>query len=189
MKEETVWEILREMASALAALHQEQAGHFDVKPSNILYGKGHFWLTDFGSCRQLGSNPEKRELLSDDDSSYRFDAPERIRGTETLASDIWSLGATAFNLFMGCHVFNGMGGRSQHEGSPLPIMRKELPMLSNLVCRCLAFNPQERPSAQEIFDIADEYLKAYKESNKGRPRKIKESDATKSADVWPDEMC
>ena len=157
MSEYHVWRLLRDVSSALSALHHEGLGHFDVKPSNILWDEHRFIITDFGACRDL-EICQKECSVTSDESSYRFDAPELLKGIWKPASDIWSLGATAFNLLMGCHVFNGLGGRAQQQNSPVPYMRKSMPALSELIIRCLAFDYKLRPTADEIVAVAEKQL-------------------------------
>lgn len=157
MSEHHAWRLMRDVSSALSVLHKEGMGHFDVKPSNILWDEHRFVIADFGACRDLGTCQKECPVTSDD-SSYRFDAPELLKGIWRSASDIWSLGATVFNLLMGCHVFNGLGGRAQQENSPVPYMRKNMPALSELVIRCLAFDYKLRPTADEIVAVAEKHL-------------------------------
>ena len=188
MSEQSIWQLLRDIASALAALHQAGLVHHDVKPSNILWGRSGFMLTDFGSCHQVDAG-KKADAVAADESSFRFDAPELVRGVQTAGSDIWSLGATAFNLFMGCHVFNGLGGRAQHEGSPLPYIRKQLPELSSLVCQCLTFDFAQRPTAQAVHEVALQQMERCAKQKKERKLKVRDdAPATAAADFWPDEM-
>ena len=183
-----IWQLLHDMASALSALHQVNIGHLDVKPSNILYDGHRFLLSDFGSCSEISGEQSPERVISDH-SSYRFDSPELIKGEYTVACDIWSLGATVFHLFMGCDVFNGLGGRVQKETSPLPYMRKNLPVLSELVIRCLAFDSHQRPTALEIVELAQDQLKQTVSVTKERSLK-KRSEGISSCcdDFWPEVM-
>ncbi|MBO4447102.1 MAG: protein kinase, partial [Bacteroidales bacterium] len=142
--EEAAWKLMLDIGSALAYLHSLGSCHGDVKPSNILREGNEFLLADFGAG------------FGGDLSSYVFAAPEPVR---TALSDIWSLGASVFNLVMGSQVFNGLGGRAQKKDSDLPFMRKSMPELSGLVMRCLSFDSSVRPFAAEIVRLAEENLK------------------------------
>lgn len=114
----------------------------------------------------------------------RFTAPEGY-------SQIWALGATAFYVFMGCHIFQGLGGMGQTATTPIPVMRKECPELSGLVARCVAFAPDDRPSAEEIIAEAEAALARLDSQPraqlplKDRPRCISD-DAVN--DFWPEKM-
>lgn len=85
------------------------------------------------------------------DDTLGFEAPESPRNE---ASGVWSLAASVFYVVMGNQVMNGEGGRGQNEKSKIPYMRSELSQLSELVQRCLHYNPELRPSMQEVHDIA-----------------------------------
>ena len=186
MGERMIWQLIADISAALNALHEVGYGHFDVKPSNILWN-GNFMLTDFGACRSIDSHCPAETAF--DASSYRFDAPELNHNTQ-LSSDIWSLGATVFYLYMGSHVFNGLGGRVQQARTPLPYMRKSLPVLSELVMRCLAFNAKERPMAKEIIHLANHELERLETSPRVRHRKHSEPQVVYEhvSSYWPDDM-
>lgn len=190
MTENHVWRLIYDVSSALSYLHQKGFGHFDIKPSNILWDEQRYIVTDFGSCQKL-EKIQSGNLVTSDDSSYRFDAPELVKGIRTSASDIWSLGATVFNLFMGCYVFNGLGGRVQQEGSSIPYMRKNMPLLSELVVRCLAYDYKLRPSANEIITISKRQLDVLSLTKKERSVKKGEgiiASVGNKTYFWPEDM-
>ena len=182
-----IWKLIADVSSALTDIHGKGYGHFDVKPSNILWDGEKFMLSDFGACMNL--RDVKPEESASDGSSYRFDAPELGR-QQSSASDIWSLGATVFYLYMGCHVFNGLGGKAQHKDSPLPFMRKSLPELSKLVQRCLDLNPEARPTAKDINEIAKKEMKKLADSAPKRSQRHIAADGTvtKVKEFWSDQM-
>lgn len=185
--EKMMWRLIENISSALAEIHGNGFGHFDVKPSNILWNGDAFLLSDFGACAPL--HEAKAEDAATDGSSFRFDAPELFT-QRCAASDVWSLGATVFFLYMGCHVFCGLGGRAQHSDSPVPYMRKSLPELSMLVQRCLDFDASKRPSAKEINEIARRELLRYDEKPHGRALRLskKGSAQTDNDEFWSDLM-
>ena len=180
--EETAWRLMNELSSALASLHAAGIYHGDVNPSNILWDGGHFILSDFGSSAQFGEEPRAM-----DESSYPFAAPEQRRSG---ASDIWSLGASIFFLIMGNPVFNGMGGKAQEAASSLPFMRKTMPELSQVISRCLAFLPADRPSAEELAELSTQWMDNGKRTDNKRPvaSRIKETSSSEETGYWPDEM-
>lgn len=114
----------------------------------------------------------------------RFSSPE---GYEP----VWAIGATIFFLFMGNHVLQGRGGKAQSASTPIPLLRRELPVLSSLIMDCLNFNPQRRPSLSELEKIANENLQRCIENAPDFPR-LKESSSYISSGItdifWPDEM-
>lgn len=189
MQENHLWKLLHDVSSGLSALHMNGVGHFDIKPSNVLWDGYRFVISDFGSCQKL--NIYRDECLTTmDDSSYRFDAPELTKGFRHSASDIWSLGATVFNLFMGCHVFYGLGGRVQQKTSPIPYMRRNMPELSELIIRCLAYDYNQRPTADEIVTTARMRLEIQSSMVKERPiKQVEQIDSIKNKSYfWTEEM-
>lgn len=179
LSESSLWRLLRDVSGALAAIHAGGSTHLEVNPSHILLsGDGRFMLS---GCGNSGAAQ----------AGYMFDAPEHAAGKGSSASDIWSLGASAFNLMLGTYPFNGMGGRTQRPDSPLPFMRQSLPELSGTVCRCLSFDPASRPSASELSSVSERNLERLLSSGPSRP--LRENSAAKPAtfltgDYWPDPM-
>lgn len=189
MSEFQIWRLLGDVSGALTEMHAGGYGHFDIQPSNILWTGRSFMLSDFGSCRPADGVPSRH--AADDPSSFRFEAPEVSAGSYALPGDVWSLGATAFCLYMGTRVFNGLGGRAQHRDSPLPYMRKSMPELSELVCRCIDYEPSRRPSAAEVCRIAAENIARCEERNPVRrrmPDAGRSRAAADGADFWPERM-
>lgn len=186
-REKMIWKLIEALSDALSEIHRQGYGHFDVKPSNILWDGKRFLLSDFGACCAL--NEKYPEETASDSSSFRFDAPE-FKTRRCGASDIWSFGATVFYLYMGCYVFNGLGGRGQHCDSPIPYMRKSLPKLSKLVQECLEFDPEKRPTAEEINSIARAELEKMNACSPQRSLKQgrKNSNQAGNMEFWPDIM-
>lgn len=180
--ESLAWELILDIGSALAYLHSMDLCHGDVKPSNILRSGKKFLLADFGSCFEASTGQPSGDL-----SSYLFSAPESVK---TGMSDIWSLGATVFNLVMGNQVFNGLGGRSQREDSEIPYMRKSLPELSAFVAQCLSYYPSSRPCAREVISVAEDNMKRLAGMEMTRP--LKKAGAAPVIDefesFWPELM-
>ena len=95
-----LYQLTRDMITALQALQSLHIVHADVKPSNILYSDRHraSFLTDFGLAFREGmehSESFRRGSLS-------FMAPEiLISGHQhkpTHKIDVWALGATIFSI-------------------------------------------------------------------------------------------
>jgi|LauGreDrversion4_2_1035121.scaffolds.fasta_scaffold52676_2 hypothetical protein len=97
-------EMLARIASSLDELHRDGIVHRDIKPANIIVsGEGRPIFIDFGLGAALDPSLD-RTIDGLPAGSPAFMSPEQARGERSAigpASDIWSLGATAFLLLAG----------------------------------------------------------------------------------------
>ncbi|MBL3807225.1 serine/threonine-protein kinase [Streptomyces sp. BRB081] len=91
----------RQILAALRAAHAAGIQHRDVKPANILLradpgvpGPPSAVLTDFGIAALQGSTA--LTATGDLIGSPEYIAPERVRGRDAPASDLWSLGLVLY---------------------------------------------------------------------------------------------
>lgn len=153
---------LRSLGAALAETLEEVHAcglvHRDVKPGNILLAADGPRLIDFGIARAVGVT-----ALTTDGSvigSPGYLSPEQARGrTVGPPSDVFSLGCVLAHAATGRPVF-GHGGvagvlyRTVHEEPDLEGMPEAL---DGIVRRCLAKEPEERPSVGELRDFFGEF--------------------------------
>lgn len=96
--------MLARIASSLGELHHAGIVHRDIKPANIIVsGEGAPIFIDFGLGAALDPALD-RTIDGLPAGSPAFMSPEQARGERSAigpASDIWSLGATAFLLLAG----------------------------------------------------------------------------------------
>jgi len=100
-------DIMRQVASALAAAHERGVIHRDIKPANILLSRdGVAHVVDFGlACSREGA-PISRDgqVLGTAD----YISPEQAQGdTVDARADLYALGATFYHLVTGSRPFEG----------------------------------------------------------------------------------
>ena len=167
MTEDEAWRLIRDCASALAYLHAMNPPilHQDIKPANILLSdSGDYMLTDFGVSTQLKQSMsrvsnEEKALLSAGTMSYM--APERFsrNNLPIMANDIYSLGATAYEMLSGELPFGNDGGLLQKRGADIPELFGDFsPLLKITLEKCMNGEPWGRPTARRLEEIANRAL-------------------------------
>ncbi|MDJ0523577.1 MAG: protein kinase, partial [Planctomycetota bacterium] len=71
--------------------------HRDVKPSNLMLDEsGKVWITDFGLCKEVGSD----DLTHSGDilGTLRYMPPERLQGESDVQGDVYGLGITLYEM-------------------------------------------------------------------------------------------
>lgn len=159
--EQDAWRLLRDVASGLAWLHAMNPPviHQDIKPDNIMVAdNGDFMITDFGVSTHLRST--LRKSLSSAFSSagtVAYMAPERFGkdNTPIMANDIYSLGATVFEMLSGDTPFGDDGGLVQKKGAEIPELKGDYSVqLKKLIYKCLSTDPWNRPTAEQLEKYA-----------------------------------
>jgi len=164
--------ILRQACESLEEAHRRGLVHRDVKPSNIFICKvglrcDFVKVLDFGLVKQTA--PDEGTHLTLDGfaaGTPAYMAPEVALGDEHLDGrvDVYSLGCVAYFLLTGQPVFAEptptATALAHVQKEPLPpSQRSEVaipPSLEQVVMRCLAKKPDERPrSAQELRRLLD----------------------------------
>lgn len=153
-----LWKFIFDTASGLAYLHSCNPPiiHQDIKPGNILIDdKDNYCITDFGISVKTGHGNEHDYDIESGTISYM--PPERfIPGQKPIPqSDIWSLGATIYELVTGRVPYGEQGGEAQEGSGDVPEIKEKIPApIKNLIYTCLNYDPTKRPSAEKIAEIA-----------------------------------
>lgn len=164
MSEDDLWRFIRDVASGLAYLHSKTPPiiHQDIKPDNILILKnGDFVITDFGISKQLRATLRKSANNLNSAGAISYMGPERFskQYQAVKASDVWSLGASIFELATGELPFCGMGGSLLKQGADMPELPEEYSPTLNMVCQaCMTKETWNRPTAQQVADFATKYI-------------------------------
>ena len=141
MSEEETWKLLRDMSSALEYLHTRTPAiiHQDIKPDNILIASdGSYMLTDFGVSTSLKVKATQSRLSFDDHllgsaGTIAYMPPNKFsrKNLPIFANDIWSLGATVFEMLTGELPFGQTGGLIQKKGAEVPDLPEDFSNLLN----------------------------------------------------------
>jgi serine/threonine-protein kinase len=158
--------LMKQVASALVEAHGIGLVHRDIKPGNIMVyllhahgGGGDFVkVLDFGLVKAI-SREDEVELTNDASlrGTPQYMAPESISALHTVdaRTDLYALGAVAYYLLTGTHVFTGRSivevcSHHLHSEPEPPSTRLGRPIraeLEELVLRCLAKDPVDRPES------------------------------------------
>lgn len=155
-----LWRCISDVSAGLAYLHafSPTIVHHDIKPANILIDDSdNFAITDFGISSHGGINREGYDESHSGTMAYM--APERFKEDyqSIPESDIWSFGATLYELVTGKVPYGEDGGASQlASGSAAlsPISQAIPSDVKNLIYDCLSLDISTRPSAEYIYKCA-----------------------------------
>jgi serine/threonine protein kinase len=156
---------LKQTASALHYIHtlRNPVIHRDIKPENVLVNAdGDFMLADFGISGEFAQTLRKSKAMENASAcTLAFCPPEKYskdlrQRADRPSNDIWSLGASIFELITGETPFGGNGGLVQAGGAEIPIIDNKIPKyLKRLVSWMLSADPNERPTASEVIEVIE----------------------------------
>ncbi|MCC6537449.1 MAG: protein kinase [Bryobacterales bacterium] len=152
------------VCDAVHYAHQNLIIHCDLKPGNVMVNQqGTPKLLDFGIARLLVSAPVQGDITA---AGMRlltlpYASPEQIRGERvTTATDVYSLGATLFELVTGSAPFGSARPLTSLEADPprgsdritseSPVAAEELRGdVDNILCKAMDPQPARRYESAE----------------------------------------
>jgi eukaryotic-like serine/threonine-protein kinase len=140
--------ILRSTAAALAVAHAAGLVHRDVKPGNVLMARdGTVKITDFGIAWSASSVPltQTGQVIG----TAHYLSPEQAQGAKaTPASDVYALGAVAYECLAGRRAFEGENSVQiavmQIRDHPDPLPRDVPAAVRQLIERAMVKDPADR---------------------------------------------
>eukprot|EP01118_Nematostelium_gracile_P020028 TRINITY_DN9564_c0_g1_i6.p1 TRINITY_DN9564_c0_g1~~TRINITY_DN9564_c0_g1_i6.p1 ORF type:complete len:288 (+),score=53.26 TRINITY_DN9564_c0_g1_i6:107-865(+) len=146
----------KDVVKGLMYLHAKKIVHRDLAARNLLVNENDtVKITDFGHSDKIYS-------LRDTPLPIRWSAPEALEGEPvTYTSDIYSLGCALYEIFTrGSEPWDTVMGNT--EVRQLVCDRKKMPQprecpdeVYAVMNKCWNFDPNERPSLQEILQDLD----------------------------------
>lgn len=127
--------LVDQVASGLAAAHNNRIVHRDLKPSNLLLDEeGNAYLSDFGIAVDLSRQGAGAGSQDPPAGTLDYLSPEQARGQEvTPETDQYSLGVTLYETLTGRHPFSGFSSVERmykHIDDPLPLIETLDPAVS-----------------------------------------------------------
>jgi serine/threonine protein kinase len=184
-------------ASALAAAHEQDVLHRDVKPANLVRANDGIRLVDFGIAIHLADDvrlTQSGSLVG----TPMYMSPEHLLGAgASVASDIYALGVTLFEIMAGAAPFDdkdlGMLVQQAMKGPPVlrvPTHLEPPPgVLRQLVARMMSPSPERRPATAE--QLLAEAQRIQKETRRQKARSssawLEWAALSDSSSAWPEQ--
>ncbi|MES1907678.1 MAG: hypothetical protein MHM6MM_000752 [Cercozoa sp. M6MM] len=149
--------LMKQLVGAVEWMHDQRVIHRDLKLGNVMLDRNlNVKIGDFGLAAQLDSPEQRKTTLC---GTPNYIAPEILRRGEThsFEVDIWALGVIMFTLLSGTPPFETNDIKETYRR----IRRAQYEWPSHcasvtadakqLVAMCLALDPRQRPSAQQMM--------------------------------------
>ncbi|GES83246.1 kinase-like domain-containing protein [Rhizophagus clarus] len=187
-------QILLSIIEGLKGIHKNQKVHHDLHPGNILFltknlndlNKKSLFISDMGLCEDV-NNTNVVKIYG----VLPYMPPEVLRNKAyTKKADIYSFGMIMYFTATGRHPFDN---RAHNEflvldicdGIRPEINEKETPKCYiDLMKKCWDSNPDNRPSAIEIYDKVKSFQDFYNSYKKSEPEAIEIKNQFKEAENY-----
>mmetsp|Transcript_25939 Transcript_25939/g.36491 ORF Transcript_25939/g.36491 Transcript_25939/m.36491 type:complete len:1100 (-) Transcript_25939:85-3384(-) len=197
LTEDVILELLLGVSCGMMHLHSCGILHRDLAPRNILVdNKFQPKITDFGMAREAStlalSNLSQIQVYQSMKTLYGEDArmpifilaPESLAGNYyTKMTDVWAFGVLCFQLITRKLPYPTVNDlillRDGQKDFPVAKLQKRgvHHQIIDLLLRCHARNPDERPSFTEIYSVLTQYK--YSKILEEKSRQIMDAQASK----------
>ncbi len=144
-----------EVASALATAHARGVVHRDVTPGNVMLTGTGVKVVDFGISALVGESDKGPDGALLGTPAYL--APERLdNGHVSPATDIYAVGLLLYRMLTGRLPWQAstttemLRAHMYHDPDPMPPVPGLPGQVGELVHRCLAKRPEDRPPTAEV---------------------------------------
>lgn len=150
-------EIILPVCNALKYAHSKKIIHRDIKPSNIMVTNENFVkVMDFGIAREA-KDTISRLTGKDTSGTLAYMAPEQHLGHYDVRSDIYSLGATIYEMLTGEFPFKGPDLLAQKERMiyrPIKELIPDIPeKVEGIIKKCLQSDKEKRyQTVEELIE-------------------------------------
>lgn len=154
-------DIVRQIASGLAVVHDKGVIHRDLKPANILFREdGSPVIIDFGVAKEVNLDCELTHS-GIAVGSPAYSSPEQAQCQPfDVRTDIYSLGVVLLEMLLGHNPFRGASYTEsvmKHVQMPIPQLPSQLAGLQPLLDRMLAKEPRDRyADCHQLLRVLDE---------------------------------
>ncbi|MGK5742964.1 protein kinase domain-containing protein [Micromonospora sp. URMC 103] len=147
--------IAAEVASALATAHARGVVHRDVTPGNVMLTATGVKVVDFGISALVGESEKGADGTLLGTPAYL--APERLdNGQVSPATDVYAVGLLLYRMLTGRLPWQAstttqmLRAHMYNDPEPMPAVPGLPHEVADLVRRCLAKRPEQRPPTAEL---------------------------------------
>jgi predicted Ser/Thr protein kinase len=152
-------ELARMICQGMIHLHSNGVVHRDLSSRNVLLHNGVAKISDFGMARTIGSSSQGQTKTNI--GPVRWMSPESLRNNSySYKSDVWSFGIVLYEILARSEPHIDIDpievGRLIRDFHLRPVPPPESnKVLVDLMNKCLASNPEDRPAFEEICSILE----------------------------------
>ena len=163
------WNLAHNLLMALAAIHNAEVIHRDIKPGNIMISKGTPRLIDFGLAKPIAEGIQKYHSTKFDQimGTPQYMSPEQWKKSKDVdgKTDVWAIGITLIDAAGGRPWGKKESYEIQHliNTGKTPDLSVLDPAQKELVSVMLIPSPEQRLSATQILKKFDSFYN-YKEA-------------------------